>query len=116
MIAQLSEPWVDALVAASKERTSPFNAVVAFTIGKTKRAVIEISEGSVTGSTDAEPAVTVPFTGKQLDAWANGEIDCSAAYMKGDLKPEGSTGALLAALDLLADSEVRERLRATLAG
>lgn len=115
MAAHLSEEWVEALVSASADRVAPFDAVVAFTIGKTKRAVVEISSGRVTGPSDAEPAVTIPFTGKQLDAWTADEIDCSVAFMKGDLKPEGSTGALLAVLDLLDDAGVRSRLRDALA-
>lgn len=114
-IEALSPEWVEALASASAERDgADLGGVVAVTIGKTRRAVFEIAGGRVVGASDAEPGVAIPVTGAQLDAWTRGELDLSVAYMRGDIKPEGSTGTLLAALEVLSDPQVSVNLRAAL--
>ena len=112
MTAPLSPEWVASLVEASSERTPVpgLDGVVELAIGKTTSATIEISDGVVLGSSDKTAEVQVPFTKKQLEAWATGDFAPSVAFMKGDLKPVGSTGPLLALLAVLDDAEVQARL------
>jgi putative sterol carrier protein len=90
---------------------------VAITIGKSKRAVLDIVDGEVRGVEPAvaeEPAVTVPVTAKQLAAVIDGDESLAQAFMRGDIKPVGATGPLLAAVELFEDDEFRERLAALL--
>jgi len=126
----LSDEWVSTLAAASSDRVGVgMTGVVAITIGKTRRAVLEIVDGRVVvsaaepdspvdgspvdGSTvdgGAEVAVTIPATAKQLDAIIDGSESLAQAFMRGDIKPEGATGALLAAIELFEDATFRSRL------
>lgn len=112
MTAPLSAEWVASLVEASSERApvSGLDGVVELTIGKTTSTTVAIIDGRVVGESDKTAEVQVPFTKKQLEAWAEGEFAPSVAFMKGDLKPVGSTGPLLALLAVLDDAEVRARL------
>lgn len=98
-----SPEWVSALVAASAGRggVPSVSGVVGLGTGKKSSVVLNITEGQVTGPIDSEPEVVIPISEAQIDAWNKGELSLSVAYMKGDLKPVGSTGALLAALEVL---------------
>ena len=126
MTDALSPAWIEAMVEASRDRQSVApGGVVAITIGKTKRAVFEIDQGrvrAVPGGDEAasegddahgeEPAVevTIPVTGKQLTALVEGSESLAQAFMRGDIKPEGATGPLLAAIELFEDDAFRARL------
>lgn len=112
MTALLSDEWVASLVAASADRSAVtgLDGVVELMIGKTTSTTIEIIDGRVVGLTDKTAEVQAPFTKKQLEAWAEGQFAPSVAFMKGDWKPVGSTGPLLALLAVLDDAEVLARL------
>ncbi len=115
MAATLDDAWVDALIGASAacEPALARSAVVEFTIGKTQRAAVEIVDGRVVGPAgEAEPDVSIPLTGAQLAEFSSGEASMTQAYMRGDLKPVGSTGALLAVLALFDDEAFRQTLSA----
>lgn len=115
--SDLDQAWVDAVVAASDavEPALATSAVVEFTIGKTKRAALQITDGRVTGpaSSDtaadgdaeggSEPEVSIPVTAAQLASFCDGSESMSKAFMRGDLKPVGSTGALLPLFALFDD-------------
>jgi hypothetical protein len=105
----LSDAFVAAIVAASAGRlpTPGLDGVVSLSVGKTTRAVFRISAGRAIGPSEATPEVDIPLTKKQLQAWADGTLSLSVAYMKGDVKPVGASGPLLAALELLDADEVR---------
>jgi hypothetical protein len=112
-----STAWVGALVEASQGRSgcgSGGGGVVAIAVGKTKRAVFSIEDGRVGEPADGEPGVTVPVTAKQLAAIVDGTESLAQAFMRGDVKPEGSTGPLLALIELFEDPEFRTRLAALL--
>ncbi len=98
-----SEEWVAELVEASAERVGVpgVSGIVGLGTGKKPKVVLQFSEGKVLGTSDAEPEVIIPIPDAQLDLWAQGELKLTVAYMKGDVKPVGSTGALLAALEVL---------------
>jgi len=106
----LNAEWVEALVEASSQRQG-LSGVVAIAVGKTDRVVFEISGGRVVAA--AEPGgaqVTIPVTADQLTSILDGTESLAQAFMRGDVKPEGSTGALLAAVELFEDAGFRQRL------
>ncbi|MDH3684146.1 MAG: SCP2 sterol-binding domain-containing protein [Acidimicrobiia bacterium] len=110
MVDQLSEAWVAAVAEASQHRTGT-SGTVAIAIGKSKQAVLDIVEGRVVGSADPERAdVTIPVTQSQLDAIVGGDESLAQAFMRGDVKPEGATGSLIAAVELFEDEEFRRKL------
>lgn len=116
MALALDEAWVGGLVAAAAavEPDLARSAVAEFTIGKTQQVAVEIVDGRVVGvAAEAEPDVSIPFTAAQLEAFCAGEESMSQAYMRGDLKPVGSTGALLAVLALFDDPAFRAALPAS---
>ena len=109
----LDDAWVEALVAASAatQATVPRSAVVEFTIGKRQQVAVEMVDGRFTGPAgEAEPDVSMPCTADQLAAFVDGEESMTRAYMRGDFKPVGSTGALLPVLALFDDPEFRTAL------
>lgn len=101
--APFSDEWVAELVTATAGRAGVpgVSGQVGLGHGKTAKIVLEISEGKVLGLTNAEPEVIIPISKVQLEEWSDGQLNLTVAYMKGDLKPTGSTGALLAALEVL---------------
>ncbi len=78
---------------------------VAFGVGSSP-VTMEFVDGRVVGPSDAAPQAVISITRKQFDAWASGALSLTVAYMQGDVKPEGSIGALLAALEVLDSAEV----------
>lgn len=98
-----SDEWVSELVAATAERAGVpgVSGVVGLGTGKKPKVVLAFSDGRVVGPSDAEPEVIIPISGPQMEQWTHGELNLTVAYMKGDVKPVGSTGALLAALEVL---------------
>ena len=109
----LDDAWIEQLVKASAglDDVGDSSAVVAFTIGKKQKAVIEIVDGRVTGSGEEDNVtVTVPTTTDQLAAFTDGSESFARSYMMGDVKPVGSTGALLAIVQLFEDPDFRKAL------
>lgn len=115
----LTDGWVAGLVDASLrvEVAGRRSGVVEFTIGKTERAVIEIADGRVVGVGDDHAIdVSIPTTVEQLSALIDGSESLAQAYMRGDIKPVGSTGALLALVELFECDEFRQHLPPLAAG
>lgn len=107
----LDDGWVAEMVAASSDLAGDRSAVVAVTIGKKQQAVLQIEAGRVVGAGDEDAvAVTVPVTSDQLVSFVDGSESVAKAYMRGDLKPVGSTGALLAFVELFENPVFRENL------
>lgn len=116
MTVPLSDEWVAALVEASAERHGRGDGeTVALTIGKTKAAGFTITNGRVAGPVDPDDAaVSVPVTGAQLTALVAGETSLAQDFMRGDVKPVGATGPLLALVELFEDEGFRRELAARL--
>lgn len=110
--AVFTDEWMQALVDASagREAVPGLGGVVDLGIGKTVQATLCIVDGRAVGAADAETGAHIPFTGAQLDAWQDGELNLTQAYTKGDLKATGKTGDLLAALELLDDRSIVDGL------
>jgi hypothetical protein len=117
-VEPLGEEWVAGLVEASGRAVTPCirSAVVEFTIGRKASTAVEIVDGRVVGPAgDAEPGLSVPVTADQLASFVDGSESMARAYMRGDLKPVGSTGALLAIISLFEDPAFRTALAAAVA-
>lgn len=111
----LNDGWIARMVEASAELTdvTGHSGVVAVTIGKHQQAVLEIVDGRVVGAGDADgAAVTVPVTTDQLDGYTTGALSMATDYMRGDVKPVGSTGAFLALLELFENPSFRAAMAA----
>lgn len=107
----LDDQWVTELVSASASVDGERSATVAVTIGKKQQAVLSIEDGKVVGVGDADHIeVTVPVTSAQLASFIDGTESVAQAYMRGDLKPVGSTGALLAFVELFENPTFRDNL------
>jgi hypothetical protein len=113
----LSVAWIEALVDASAERPrSSTSGVVAIAVGKTRQAAFEIRQGRVVApASPADAGVSIPLSAEQLGSILDGSESLAQAFMRGDVKPEGSTGALLAAVELFEDPTFRQRLSERLA-
>lgn len=79
----------------------------------------DIADGRITGLSvaeapgpDDEVEVTVPLSRVHAEGVLTGEIDPAQAYMRGDLKPEGSSRAWFALLSALARPETQDVLHA----
>lgn len=108
MMAPLSEEWVDALVAASAEATDDQvgdrSGIIELTIGKSRRAVLSMVDGRVVGPSDAtgdDIDVSIPFSEDQLQGYVSGDDSIARAYIRGDVKPVGSTGPWLSFVELV---------------
>lgn len=115
-LAELGERLVAATAARTPVPTG--SGRVAITIGKTNAVTLVIADGVVVevDSLDVADAATadgrIPFTKAQLGEYIAGHWPLTEAYMKGDLKPEGRSGPLLAMLEILDAPEVLEALTA----
>lgn len=116
-MSETLESWVNGLVEATTERslgqdTTPGEpgGRVEFGQGKKTRVPVEVRDGRFLAPTvtEGEADVMIPVTKAQLDGWISGELRFSTAFMRGDLKPVGATGPLVAALEVLDDPAVRE--------
>lgn len=108
-IELLSDDWVQALVAATADEaaTSAPSATVALTIGKTRRAVVVLEAGRVVGpGADDDVEVTLPLTEVQLRDLLAGRQSLAKSYIRGDVKPEGSTGALGSLVELFESADL----------
>ncbi len=106
----LSDAWVDALVAASAaasdDQVGEHSGVIELTIGKTRRAALSIVDGRVVGAVETEGSVdgvdvSVPVSDDQLNGYLAGTDSIAQAYIRGDVKPVGSTGPWLAFVELV---------------
>jgi putative sterol carrier protein len=104
-----------AVTASAARRASGLSGRVAINLDGSEVG-LEIVDGRVVGAVPpAEAAVAVPLSGAQLAAILDGSVSMAQAFMKGDLKPEGATGPLLALIELFEDDEFRKRLADTTA-
>lgn len=107
-------PWVEALVAGSAggPARAGLDATVALAVGSADPVVLDIGDGRILGPSGSEAQVVIPLTDEQFESLAAGTWSLATAYMRGDVKPVGSSGALLVAVEVLED----RRSWSTLAG
>lgn len=116
-MATLDDAFGQALVAATADREDAggLAGVVALTIGKSAMLVVAFDNGRVrivNPVDEGEIDARIPFSPAQFEAWLSGGFNPAEAYMKGDLKPEGRSGPVAAALEVLADPVVISALSA----
>ncbi len=110
----LTEEWVEALVeastAANDDQIGDRSGVIELTIGKKRRAVVAMVEGRVVGPSDAEGDdidVSIPLSDDQLRAYLSGDESIARAYIRGDVKPVGSTGPWLSFVELVESGALK---------
>ena len=108
----LSPEWCEQLLATSAN-TAPrpgLDARIALCLGSTTRRVLDIRGGQVVAVDEGEAEVELPLTAAQLEAIAAGRLSVARAYMRGDLKPVGSSGAVLVAVEVFEDERTWQGL------
>ncbi len=125
MGTELDQALLDRMIEASTDRAGSGSGTVVLETGKKTKAVLEIEDGQLVGGLAGEAAleaidgpggaeggltVTVPMTGRQLEEFLDGSSSLARAYMMGDVKPVGATGALLALVELFESDGFRSSL------
>ena len=97
--------WVERLAQASSGSAARpgLDARVAVALAGGPPAVLDIRDGRVAGIADGAAEVEVPLTAEQVQAFGGGEVSLAVAYMRGDVKPVGSTGALAVFIEVVDD-------------
>lgn len=120
----LDDGWFSALTAALAGDDAPVGEpadvdvelVVATEAGKvpTRWAIRggRLTEVRRAADGDDPAAVSVPLDAAQLGSFLAGDADPAIAFMRGDLKPEGSSAAVLALLSAWARPSCRSALAA----
>lgn len=102
-----SVEWANALIAATADRASAGGLGGMVTLKGMRRWVtISFEDGRATAAVDEKSSTVLPFKTAQYSAWLAGELNLAEAYTIGDLRAEGPTGPLLAALEVLDDPAV----------
>jgi hypothetical protein len=99
---ELDAAWLEGAVVASRGAppTALFGSAALIVNGETV-ITVEISDGRVVGQAAGPPGCEIPLNDDQVEALVTGSAELSADYMRGDLKPTGSTASILAALNAL---------------
>jgi hypothetical protein len=111
--AALDQGWVERLVAGTTgvPARPGLDATVALTAGTAGRVVFEVRDGRVVGPSPGPADIEIPVTEEQLAGLEAGEVSLATAYMRGDIKPVGPSGALLVAVEVLEDPRTWSRFR-----
>lgn len=125
MSEPLSADWFDAVTAAlgaddgGAVGAPDASAVIEIVVSGadpdplTTRWVVEggrLVSVSTAGDGSADPDVTVPQSADVVREVVAGDLDPAIAFMRGDLKPEGSAAAWFAFVSALNRPEAREAL------
>lgn len=119
----LTDPWFTAVTAAL---AAADDGPVGEAADATAELVVATDEGKVTTrwavrggrlvevrwavDGDEPAAVTVPLAAAQLASFLSGQADPAVDFMRGDLKPEGSSAAVLALFAAWARPACRDAL------
>jgi len=98
----LDRTWLASAVTASADRrVNGLHGSAQLLIGKVEAITVKIDDGRIVGEAVGTPQCQVSFSKPQAEALVAGELKLSVGYMRGDLKPTGSTAAILALIDAL---------------
>lgn len=81
-------------IADCKRVDDRFDCCAELKVGKSK-VLVELSSKGIRATESAAPDVKIAMTEDQFAEIASGELSLSRAYMRGDIKPEGSTRAVI---------------------
>jgi len=96
------QSWLTAAVETSADRPpTGLHGTGQLLIGKEKHVAVCIEDGRVVGESQGTPDCEMPFSKPQAEAFFDGRLKLSVEYMRGDLKPTGSTAAIVAVIDAL---------------
>ena len=105
MSGDTDDSWVGRLMAgrATAPLRAGLDARVAVLV-EDQRSVLRIRGGRVgVDESGDEAEAEVPLSASQAEAVATGELSLAVAYMRGDVKPVGSSGALAVFLEVVED-------------
>lgn len=113
MSSPLPGDWVDRLVTGSARTPARpgLAATVAVCVGSDERVVLEIRNGQVVGTSDVEAQVELPLTAAQVEALTDGSLSLARAYMRGDVKPVGPSGAIAVVVEVFEADGTWQDLR-----
>ncbi len=94
----LSEAWAGELISLSSTREPIPGLSGVVGLGD---LTLSIVDGRAVALSDDTPEIVIPLAPKQVTEWWSGDLVLTEAYMKGDVKPVGASGALFAGLELL---------------
>ena len=98
----VDQSWLDAAVEASQGREpTGLHGSARLLLGKTELITVQIEDGRIVGPAVGTAECEIPFSPSQAEALAEGSLNLAVEYMRGDLKPTGSTAAIMAAIDAL---------------
>ncbi|NNE97244.1 MAG: hypothetical protein HKN24_14585 [Acidimicrobiales bacterium] len=99
---KVDQGWLDAAIEASKDREpTGLHGSARLMLGKAELLTVQIEDGRVVGPAAVVAECEVPFSPSQVEALAEGSLNLAVEYMRGDLKPTGSTAAIVAVIDAL---------------
>ncbi len=102
----LDAAWLEGVIAATRDRTpTGMHGSAALIVNKETVITIEVNDGKVVGEATGAPGCDIVLSADQVSALVAGSADLSGAYMRGDLKPTGSTASILATLNALDSLE-----------
>lgn len=105
------QSWLTRAVEISADRPpTGLHGTGQLLIGKEKQVAVCIQDGRLVGESQGIPDCEMPFSKPQAEAFLDGRLKLSVEYMRGDLKPTGSTAAIVALIDALDDLAERRAL------
>lgn len=96
------QSWLRSAIERSAHRTSTgLDGSALLLVGKAEQITVCVEDGRVVGEAAGTPECTMSFSKTQAAAFLAGQLKLSVEYMRGDLKPTGSTAAVVAVIDAL---------------
>lgn len=96
------QAWLEQAVTALADRPATgLDGTADLLIGKTVQISVQVEDGRIVGSASGIAECQFPFTKVQVESFVAGEMKLAVNYMRGDLKPTGSTAAILAVIDAM---------------
>ncbi|MBT8241123.1 MAG: hypothetical protein KJN63_07835 [Acidimicrobiia bacterium] len=94
--------WLDSAIETSADRPSTgLHGSAVLLVGKQEHITVRVEDGRVVGESIGTPECEMSFSRTQAETFLAGQLNLAVEYMRGDLKPTGSTAAIVAVIDAL---------------
>jgi hypothetical protein len=104
--------WLVTAIEASADRPGTgLHGSAQLLVGKREHSTVRVEDGRVVGESAGTPECELSFSRTQAESFLAGDLKLSVEYMRGDLKPTGSTAAIVAVIDALDAVTERGRPR-----